>query len=176
MRRLAIAALPLVATSVAAQEAPVPPGYGLPPSDRPLTKVGDALPGFSLFDLHDRQARLQDVKEPVVVIVLWAFWCDTWIAALPQLRELAAEQGALDFRLVAVSVDGAWSDQLNVVCGEEELPFPVLIDRGSRLCRQLGLRRIPTVIIADQDRKITCIHEAYPGNPKVLEGIRGASR
>jgi len=132
------------------------------------------MPQVELFDLEGRKFRLRDVREPVVVLNFFAFWCDTWIAELPQLRELAGEQGQLGFRLLAINVDGKWTDQLDVVCGEDPLPYPVLIDRTSRLSKQLGLRRIPTILILNRERRITAVFEAHPGNPKLLAAIRAA--
>lgn len=139
-----------------------------------LPLVGRALPQAELFDLQGQRLRWRDMREPVLVLNFFAFWCDTWLAELPQLRELAGEQQALGFRLVSVSVDGKWSDQLEVVCGENPPSWPVLVDRGSRLSRQLGLRRVPTVLVVNRERRIAAVFEAYPGNPKVLAAIRAA--
>jgi peroxiredoxin len=143
--------------------------------DRGPPAVGEAMPQFTLFDADGRQVRLRDIKQPVVVLNFWAFWCDTWIAQLPQLRELATEQQTLGFRLLAVSVDGRWSDQLEEVCEEEGLAFSVLMDRRGRLSKQLRLRRIPTVIVLNRERRITYIHEAHPGNLAILQAIRQAA-
>ena len=140
--------------------------------DPPPPAVGASLPQADLFDLQGQRVRLQDLREPVIVLSFFAFWCNTWIAELPQLRELAAEQKRLGFRLLMVSVDGKWTDQLQAVCGDDPPPFPVLVDRNSRLSHKLGLRRIPTVLVLNRERHITAVFEAHPGNPKVLAAIR----
>jgi peroxiredoxin len=135
---------------------------------------GAPCPDFALFDVQNRQVKLADIREPVIVLNCFAFWCNTWIAQLPQLRELAAQQSRLHFKLLSVSVDGVWTDQLQAVCGGNPVPYPVLIDRGSRLSRALRVRHVPTVLILNRGRKIVWVHEAYPGNIKVLEAIRRA--
>jgi hypothetical protein len=76
--------------------------------------------------------------------------------------------------LLAINVDGKWTDQLEAVCGDDPLPYPVLIDRTSRLSKQLGLRRIPTILVLNRERRITAVFEAHPGNPKLLDAIRAA--
>ncbi len=157
-----LALLACLTPALAAEEEPTPPA------------VGDPLPRFELFDVDGRRVRSSEIAEPVIVLNFWAFWCDTWIKELPQLRELAAQQRALGFRLFTVTIDGAWTDQLRQVCGDEGIPFPVLVDRGSRLTSRLGLRRIPTVIVVNRERRITFVHEAYPGNPAILTAIRAA--
>ncbi len=150
----------------------LPPGAAS--ADDPPPLVGQRIAPFELFDLQGQRLRLREVREPVVVLNLFAFWCNTWIAELPQLRELAGDRQALGFRLLSISVDGKWTDQLAVVCGDDPPPWPVLVDRESRLSRQLGLRRIPTLLVLNRERRVTAAFEAYPGNPALLEAIRAA--
>jgi peroxiredoxin len=163
MSPLALAAGLCCAVCAAGQDGPKP------------AAVGDPVPELTLFGLDGQPVCLRNVKQPVIVLNFWAFWCDTWIAELPQLRELAAQQDALGFKLLAVSVDGVWTDQLRAVCGEQRLPFPVLVDRRRRASRLLRVRRIPTIVVIDGRREITYLHEGYPGNPEVLKAIREAA-
>lgn len=142
--------------------------------DRPPPPMGTVLTGFELFDPNHTLHRLADYTEPVIVLNFWAFWCDTWKAELPQLRELSRRQQDLNFRLIAVSVDGQWSDNQRQVLRDQRLNFPVLLDGQKTLANQLGLRRVPTVVILNQDRRVTYVKEAYPGNPPVLRAIRKA--
>jgi peroxiredoxin len=130
------------------------------------------MPDFTLFDLQQRAVCLAEIEEPVIVVNFFAFWCDTWIAELPQLRELVTREQALGFRLISISVDGAWSNRLAEVCGEEPPAWPVLIDRRSRLSTALRLRHVPTILVLDQDRVIRHVFEGYPGNPKLLQAVR----
>jgi peroxiredoxin len=137
--------------------------------------VGAPLPDVTLVDLDHRSVRPTALEEPVLVLNLFAFWCDTWIAELPQLRELATKQRQLDFRLLSISIDGTWREQLRVVCGEEELPFSVLLDTGGRLSRRLAIRRVPTIIVVDRQRRMTYVNEGFPGNPAILRAVRAAA-
>ena len=147
---------------------------GEPDKDSPPPCLGAPMPEFTLFDLDQRPLRLTDLHEPVIVVNLFAFWCDTWIAELPQLRELVVAQEKMGFRFVSISVDWAWTDQLQQVCGDEGVPFPVLVDKRSRLSRELRLRHIPTVLVLDAGRTIRFAYEGYPGNLVVLRAIRSA--
>ena len=142
--------------------------------DRPAPQVGRIMPAFALFDLNGLPHRLADYREPVLVINFFAYWCDTWVKQLPQLRELAQQQTDLHFRLIGISVDGQWSEVRRKYLRDQKLEFPVLLDGRMELARQIGLRRIPTVLVLDRNRKITYVHEAYPGNPPVLTAIRKA--
>lgn len=164
MRGLSVVICALIAISTAGEPetACQPPPTGVP------------MPDFALFDLEQRPVRLADIQEPVVVLNFFAFWCDTWIEQLPQLRELAAQQEKMGFRFVSISVDGAWTDQLQQVCGEEGMPFPVLVDKGSRLSNELALRHIPTMFVLDAHRTVRFVYERHPGNLVLLRAIRAA--
>ena len=151
----------------------IAPAWG-GPDEPPHPALGATMPEFTLFDLQQRMVRLSEIAEPVVVINFFAFWCDTWIGELPQLRELVTRQDRLGFRLVAISVDGAWTNQLAEVCGEDGVPWPVLIDRDKRLSAELGLRHVPTIMVLDRSRVIRHVHEGYPGNTLLLRSIRDA--
>lgn len=130
------------------------------------------MPEFTLFDLQQRALSLRDVNQPVVVINFIAFWCDTWIGELPQLRELVTREKALGFKLITINVDGAWTSQLAEVCGARPVPWPILIDRRGTLAATLGLRHVPTIFVLDRDRVIRRVFEGYPGNARLLQAIR----
>lgn len=150
-------------------------GAALAEAEGPHPALGAPVPVFALPQMQGGTLRLADVSEPVVVLNLFAFWCDTWIAELPQLRELATRQEDLGFRLISISVDGRWSDQLAQVCGDDPLPFPVLLDSGRTLSAPLGLRHVPTIIVLDRARRARFIYEGYPGNHVVLRAVRRAA-
>ena len=164
MRGLSVIICALIAVSAAGEAVT---------ADHP-PPTGGRMPGFALLDQEQRPVRLADLQEPVVVLNFFAFWCDTWIEQLPQLRELAAQQERIGFRFVSVSVDGAWTDQLQQVCGEGGMPVSVLVDRDSRLSNELGLRHIPTMFVLDADRTVRFVYEHHPGNLVLLRAIRAA--
>lgn len=140
----------------------------------PGPRIGAPLPAVSLPDLQGRPLALGEVKDPVLVLNLWAFWCDTWKAELPQLRELATQQKTLGFKLLCVSVDGAGTDIFRSKC-PQGVPFGVLLDHRGLLTRALGVRKVPTVLVFDRKRRLRYVHAAYPGNPSVLQAIRQAA-
>lgn len=150
-------------------------GAALGEAEGPHPALGTRVPDFALPDMQGGTLRLADVTEPVVVLNLFAFWCDTWIAELPQLRELVTRQDDLGFRLISISVDGRWSDQLAQICGDDPPPFPVLLDSGRALSGPLGLRHVPTIIVLDRERRARFIYEGYPGNHVILRAIRRTS-
>ncbi len=118
---------------------------------------------------------LSELQEPVIVLNIFAFWCDTWIAQLPQLRELVAQEKQLGFRLISISIDGRWPEQLQQVCGDNPPPWPILLDPDRTLTHALTIRHAPTVLVLDRSRRVRYAWEGYPGNHRVLFGIRRAA-
>jgi len=156
-------------------ENPVGP-VGLPlalasaPSKVAVT-VGDHAPAFALPDLHGRLTALGEAPVRPTVLVFWAFWCDTWKDALPQMRKLAAEREDLGFDVLAVSVDGKRVDQFERLTGGEA-PFPILLDVGGPVSARYGIEHVPTVFVVDGDGTVRMRKSGYPGNAVLLSALR----
>ena len=133
--------------------------------------LGSAAPAFVLPDTAGQPVSLEAYRGRTVVLNFWAFWCDTWKAEMPSLKELAAEQGDMNFRLVAVSVDGARRTEFDHRTGGS-VPFPVLLDGGGRISRRYSVHHVPTVVIVDPDGIVRFTAYGYPGNQVILHELR----
>ena len=101
----------------------------------------------------------------------WAFWCDTWKAEMPSLKELSGRQDEIGFRLVAVSVDGTRRAEFDKQTGGD-VPFPVLLDAGGQVSARYRVHHVPTVVIIDSDGVIRFTAYGYPGNEVILHELR----
>ncbi|HEV2474795.1 MAG TPA: TlpA disulfide reductase family protein [Chthonomonadales bacterium] len=126
---------------------------------------------FTLPDSHGATLRLPANDGRILVLNFWAFWCDTWKAEMPHLKELARRQNALRFQLVCVSVDGTRLEGFENAAGRS-LPFPVLLDAGGNVTRAYNVQHVPTVIVIDPEDHIRFRWTGYPGNGPVLREIR----
>ena len=137
--------------------------------------LGTAAPDFSLLDVQGKQFRLADYRGKTVVLNFWAFWCDTWKAELPSLRELAKRQQDMSFTLLAASVDGTrLSEFQRHTAGA--VPFPVLMDVGGQVTDRYRVRHVPTVVIIAPDGTVRFAVAGYPGNFVVLRELRRIER
>ena len=133
--------------------------------------VGTEAPAFTLLDTHGRQVDSQSLRGRTVVLNFWAFWCDTWKAELPHLKELSKHEDDSAFTTVAVSVDGTrYPEFLKLTRGD--LPFPVCLDIGSKVTRAYRVSHVPTVVVIDPSGRIVYSHYGYPGNDIVLSQVR----
>lgn len=146
-------------------------GVCLPAHAQAALPLGADAPMFTLPDTEDRARALAEWTGRPVVLNFWAFWCDTWKAELPSLRELAADQSSLGFSLVAVSVDGTRVPEFTRQRGTPT-PFPVLLDMQSVVSHTYGVAHVPTVVILDAQGRVRYTHIGYPGNDAVRSVLR----
>ncbi len=133
--------------------------------------LGSVAPAFVLPDTAGQPVSLEQYRGKTVVLNFWAFWCDTWKAEMPSLKELAAEQDERGFQIVAVSVDGARKSEFDRRTGGV-VPFPVLLDDGGRTSRRYSVHHVPTVVIVDPNGIVRFTACGYPGNQVILRELR----
>lgn len=133
-------------------------------------QTGASLAGLALYDLQGRRQSLDDIRTKQVVIIWWAFWCDTWEKALPHVNELAARAEELDCTVWTISVDGTYTAEARERVERGDIHFPMLLDDRTWADR-LHLRRVPTVMLLDAERKVVWLREAYPGNAVIERAI-----
>ena len=133
--------------------------------------LGDSGPSFVLPDVEGKQVRLEDYRGKPVVLNFWAFWCDTWKAELPHLKELAKRQDEIGFHLLSISVDGTRLQEFLSVTGGKT-PFPVLLDVGGKVSADYHIGHVPTVVILDGAGKVRYVKVGYPGNEALLHQVR----
>lgn len=166
-RLLRVTSLSLVLLSVIG-------GFALAQEDNASLPIGTEAPAFNMLDLHGKQVSLESFRGKTVLLNFWAFWCNTWEQEMPQLRELAARQEDLGFRLLAISVDGT---RLREFAGHTDagIPFPVLLDIGGRLTSLYKVGHVPTVLILDGQGVVRYSSIAWPGNQVILNHLRKLS-
>ena len=132
-------------------------------------ELGSKATDFSLPDLSGNNIRLDATRGKTVLLNFWAFWCDTWKAEMPELRELAGRRDDLGFQIICVSVDGS---RLPEFQHEKTAPFPVLLDLNSRVTEQYSVDHVPTVLLIDPAGIVRFRCVAWPGNQVILNHLR----
>ena len=156
------------AATLALLSAVAPPAHG---EARNGPAIGQRAPSFSLLDTHGGAHSLADFRGQTTVLNFWAFWCDTWKAELPSLKELAGRQSELGFSLAAISVDGTRYPEFQRLT-KDSLPFPVMMDVGGKISQEYSIGHVPTVVVIDPDGIVRYTHYGYPGNDVVLSVVR----
>lgn len=144
---MAIAALSLALTLL-----PMRDGFARAKQTRNRQLHDVAAPDFATTDLHGNPQRLSDYKGKVVLINIWATWCEPCRNEMPKLDQLYRDKQAQGFVILGMSDEGAATQRkfltevpvtYPLILGNEQIPklyreiaqYPALflIDRQGRL-------------------------------------------
>ena len=93
--------------------------------------AGRPAPGFSVSTLDGRSVSLDDYRDKVVLLNVWATWCAPCREEMPSMERLYRDLSGEDFEILAVSVDNPIgnavpSEALRSFAAELDLTFPIL--------------------------------------------------
>jgi cytochrome c biogenesis protein CcmG, thiol:disulfide interchange protein DsbE len=97
----------------------------------------------------------------VVLLDVWATWCEPCKDALPIYQDLAKEYGSRGFRVYAINVDED-PRQIDTFLQTLKLTLPILVDKNAEVAeRDLKVRVLPTSFLIDKRGNIRQVHEAF---------------
>ncbi len=124
--------------------------------------VGSVVPELTGSRMDGVEEALSDYRGRVVLLDFWATWCKPCIAALPTLRELAADLPAERFVLLAVSVDAELETAVEFM-KEEPMPWANWhVGMTSELTSVLDVSAFPTYILIDEQGRILARTSGLP--------------
>jgi thiol-disulfide isomerase/thioredoxin len=130
--------------------------------ESPLTavKLNQPMPDFTLPDANGQMVKFNDVcrEHKLVMINFWASWCTPCRMEMPQLERVYAENRADGFLLLSINEDEE-REKADAYLKSKPVSFPVLMDKGGAVAKQLGIRAMPTTILVSQDGKVFHVAE-----------------
>ena len=130
-------------------------------------------PQFTLLSLAGEQVSVADLAGEVVVVDFWATWCGPCHYQADILRALHEEFGDRGVRFLAISL-GEDEETVRTFVDKSPFPYPVLIDPDDLLSIELGVYVLPTVMILDQDQRITFSNMGVSTGTQVSGAIQRA--
>jgi len=121
---------------------------------------GREAPGFSAFDLNGNPRTLEDFRDRVLLVNIWATWCPPCQEEMPSMQRLYREIADEDFEIVAISVDAPFgeADSFGRVGGDLEayadslgLSFTILNDPSGKVQQTFQTTGIPESFVIDRD-------------------------
>jgi cytochrome c biogenesis protein CcmG/thiol:disulfide interchange protein DsbE len=70
-------------------------------------EVGSPAPDFPAHDLQGRKVTLAQLRGQVVLLNIWATWCEPCRQEMPSMERLHRQLGPEGLRIVAVSIDAS---------------------------------------------------------------------
>jgi peroxiredoxin len=114
--------------------------------------VGSSAPSFTAKDLHSGATRsLADYRGQVVLLNVWATWCEPCKVEMPSMEELHKAYGSRGVRVVAVSIDDVVSeDSIRAYARDLGLTFDILHDPTHAIERAYQTTGYPESFVIDQ--------------------------
>ena len=129
-------------------------GLKLKPEIFPV-EVGSSAPPFEATDLQTgRRVTLADYKDQVVLLNIWATWCEPCKVEMPSLEQLQKDVGPQGLKIVAVSIDEGGSDVVRQYARDLGLTFAILHDQSGRIKQIYQTTGVPESFVINREGKI----------------------
>ena len=114
--------------------------------------VGSSAPGFTAKDVHSGATRtIADYKGRVVLLNVWATWCEPCKVEMPSMEELYKAYGPRGVHIVAVSIDDAVpEDSIRAYSRDLGLTFEILHDPTHAIERAYQTTGYPESFVIDR--------------------------
>ncbi len=139
-------------------------GFGWTVRDRfaPIV-VGSTAPDFEAAHFDRTPVRLATLRGEVVLLNIWATWCEPCREEMPSMQRLYDELGPRGLHIVAVSIDAPFgsSDRggrpggdVGAFAREYGLTFPIWLDPDGNVQRVYRATGVPESFVIDRDGTI----------------------
>ena len=113
-----------------------------------------AAPEVSLTDLAGNKVELADFRGKLVLVNLWATWCEPCLREMPSLERLQANLGDR-IAVLAVSEDRGGAKAVGPFIEKLELKSAkIYIDPKSAVGQAFEVRGLPTSLLIDSEGKV----------------------
>ncbi|MGH2668134.1 MAG: TlpA disulfide reductase family protein [bacterium] len=116
-----------------------------------LLEPGDAAPEFTARNVRTgRPASIADYRGQVVLLNVWATWCQPCRLEMPSMERLHRRLGGPDFKVVAVSIDKEDEAVVLAFVRELGLTFDILHDRSGAIQQVYQTTGVPESFVIDR--------------------------
>ena len=115
-------------------------------------------PDYKAISLDGTPVSISDYQGKVILVNLWATWCEPCREEMPALGELHSMFPRSDFEIIGVSIDDPGFEQVIVqTMDEDNLTYPVWLDPENRFQFAFRTIGVPESFLIDADGQI--IHQ-----------------
>ncbi|GHG93769.1 TlpA disulfide reductase family protein [Comamonas sp. JC664] len=120
----------------------------------PLQFQVKRYPGGEVYDIASDRGS-------VVVLDVWATWCEPCKDALPYYQDLANEYAAQGLKVYALNIDED-ARAIPTFLEETKVTLPILVDQNAQVAeRTLKVRGMPTTYFIDRKGLVRHVHEGF---------------
>ena len=128
---------------------------GVADETKPVLKIGDKIPSFSLNDFRGRSWKSAEFKSKAVVVVFFGVECPLVKQYSIRLGELKKKFGA-DFQIVGINSNrhDSIKEIENFAKQVNATNIPLLKDPANRVADSFGAQRTPEVFLFDSNQRL----------------------
>jgi cytochrome c biogenesis protein CcmG/thiol:disulfide interchange protein DsbE len=152
---------------------PVMDGIARSKQSRNMAMHDVPAPMFDTVDLQGQRRRLSDFKGEVVLINIWATWCEPCRNEMPQLDKLYQSRKASGFVVLGISDESSETQQ--AFLRQVPVTYPLLLTSGvPTFYREVG--KYPAIFLIDREGKLQPAPGESRGFAKVEEAVEALLR
>lgn len=106
----------------------------------------------SFKTLNGQTVSLNDYRDKVLFLNVWATWCAPCRAEMPDMANLHQELSGEGLSIVAVTDEDP--ETVNRFLAENSYPFTVLLDPENILSERFSIEGIPTTFVVDSEGRL----------------------
>jgi cytochrome c biogenesis protein CcmG/thiol:disulfide interchange protein DsbE len=119
-----------------------------------LVGLGSKAPNFHALTVNGvrNKKSLNDYKNNVVLLNVWATWCQPCVVEMPAIERLYHDYGPQGLKVVAVSIDtGATDAEVLAFAAKRGLTFDILRDSVQNIVGQYQTTGVPETFVIARD-------------------------
>jgi cytochrome c-type biogenesis protein CcmF len=117
------------------------------------TRIGQPAPDLTLNLLDGSTLALADLRGQVVVVNIWATWCEPCRDELPDLQDIWEAYGERGAVVVGVAFEDD-AGQVLEMARELGLTYPLGVDTDGRIATSFGVTGVPETFVIDPQGRI----------------------
>ena len=118
---------------------------------RDVVEVGRAAPGYAATSLGGDSVSLASLRGNVVLLNVWATWCNPCKVEIPYLQELHTRYASNGLRIVGVSIDAAGGEEsISEFAKEMGMTYPIWRDPDQDVMTRFLAVGVPASFLIDR--------------------------
>ena len=140
-------------------------------------EVGHPAPAYGTVDLEGDSVYLSDLRDRVVLLNVWATWCEPCREEIPALQALQEEYSPRGFEVVGVSIDFASErSKLRPFTDTYGVTYTLWHDANDAVMRRFRVVGAPATFLIDRDGVLRWkdLGPVEEGDPTLIAAIETA--
>jgi thiol-disulfide isomerase/thioredoxin len=114
----------------------------------------DKTTGVRLYDLEGEPVRLSCASGRMLIVNLWASWCQPCKKEIAHLLELQDEFRELGFDIVGILLDSNRNEYLKATVEALKIPYPVYVGDAVTVTAKTSVATVPVTLIVNSSGEI----------------------